>query len=181
MIILDGRENLPDNLNTKICLGKFDGIHLGHRKLISEMCKNEDGLKSLVFTFAFASPVSFSKEGHIYSEKERRDIFEKLGVEYLVEYIMDETTAHMESSEFIKSVLLDRLHVKSIYCGPDISFGYKGKGNLDLLKKLSYEYGFSLEVFDKVKYDGTDISSTRIRKAIKKGKVSEAEIMLGKY
>ena len=80
--------------------------------------------------------------------------------------------------DFVRKVLADKLHVKAVYCGNDLSFGYKGRGNVDTLKALSEELGIEVHVIEKEKYHDEDISSTRIREAIKEGNEEDARIML---
>ena len=179
MIILGNNAEIGNDINTKIAIGKFDGIHLGHRKLINSMLEKDDGLKSLVFTFSMASTVSFATEGHMYSEEERRAIFEELGIDYLMEFVLDEETASMSPEDFVRTVLSNWLHVKKVFCGPDLSFGYKGKGNVDTIRSMYDELGIEVVVISKEKYLGEDISSTRIRKAIMDGDTDDANIMLG--
>ena len=178
MIICDATKELNKDVSTKVAIGKFDGIHLGHRKLINEMVSSDDSLKSVVFTFALTSPVSFNKDGYIYSEEKRRSIFESLGVDYLVEYYLTKESAGISPEDFVRKVLAEKLHVKAVYCGNDLSFGYKGRGNVDTLKALSEELGIEVHVIEKEKYHDEDISSTRIREAIKEGNEEDARIML---
>lgn len=178
MIICDATKELNKDVSTKVAIGKFDGIHLGHRKLISEMVSSNDSLKSVVFTFALNSPVSFNKDGYIYSEEKRREIFESLGVDYLVEYYLTKESASVSPEDFVKKILAEKLHVKAVYCGKDLSFGYKGQGNVDTLLSLSKELDIEVHVIEKEKYHDEDISSTRIREAIKDGNDEDARIML---
>jgi riboflavin kinase/FMN adenylyltransferase len=178
MTILDGLSEIEYSGKTRVVIGKFDGIHAGHQKLIRTAASHKDSLKSVVFTFTFASEVYLNNVARILTEEERRAKFESLGIDYLVEYELNDTTARMEPEEFIRVVLQERLHAAEIICGPDITFGYKGRGNLDLLKRMEAETGIKVSVIDKVKYMGQDISSTRIREAIKKGNLRDAENML---
>ena len=179
MIIFDATKELNKDVSTKIAIGKFDGIHLGHRKLISEMVSSKDSLKSVVFTFSIDSPLSFNKDGYIYSEEKRRSIFESLGVDYLAEYYLTKESAGISPEDFVRKILKDKLHVKAVYCGKDLSFGYKGMGNVDTLKALSKELDIEVHVVEKEKYQNEDISSTRIREALKAGKEEDAKLMLG--
>lgn len=180
MIIIDGTKPLTEYAGTRVAIGKFDGIHLGHRKLILSMTEKEDDLKSVVFTFDATSPVFLKGEGHIYPENRRREIFEDLGVDVLVEYYLDEAAASMEAEKFLREVLVKRLKAREIYCGPDLSFGRFGKGDIRLIESLKDELGIELFVIAKEKYEGEDISSTRIREAIKKGETGSADAMLGR-
>ena len=178
MEIIDGLSEIAYEGNTRVAIGKFDGIHAGHQMLIKEMTRHHDDLKSVVFTFSFASEIYLNKNERIYSEEKRREMFASLGVDYLVEYDLNDVTAKCEPEEFAKSVLKERLHASEIYCGPDLSFGYKGRGNVELLKSLENELNIKTIVFEKIKYLGEDISSTRIREAIKAGDFKTAEDML---
>lgn len=179
MIIIDGKTPLSEDINTKIVIGKFDGVHVGHRRLIRKMIEENDGLKSVVFTFSFDSTVTFNSD-HIYSEKEKENIFRELGVDYLVEYHLDKESASISPEDFVRQVLVNTLHVKTVFCGPDLSFGKRGAGNIDTIRGLSKELGIDVCVVQKEQYKGVDISSTRIRNSIDKGQNDEAEKMLGR-
>ena len=178
MTILDGLSEIEYEGNTRVVIGKFDGIHAGHQKLIRTAASRKDSLKSVVFTFTFASEVYLNNVARILTEEERRAKFESLCIDYLVEYELNDITARMEPEDFIRVVLRERLHAAEIYCGPDITFGYKGRGNLELLNSMEDKIGIKVFVIDKVQYLGQDISSTRIREAIKNGNLRDAENML---
>lgn len=178
MIIINGLSEIEYDGNTIVAIGKFDGIHEGHQKLISYMTSRKNELKSVVFTFSYASEIFLKKDERILSDDERREKFKKLGVDYLVEYDLNEVTSKMEPEDFVGEILVKRLHAKEIVCGPDLSFGYKGRGNVDLLNSLSSKLGLKVNIIDKVKYLGEDISSTRIREALALGNIFDANKML---
>ena len=181
MIITDGLIEIEQGVYTKVALGKFDGIHIGHRKLIKEMISRDDGLKSVIFTFALNSPVSFNPENaYIYDETKRREIFASLGADYLVEYYLDKAAAAMDPETFVREILVKRLHARRVFCGSDLSFGYKGKGNVETIRSLEDELKISVDVIEKEKYTGADVSSTRIREAIKNHDICDANAMLGR-
>ncbi|MBO7357678.1 MAG: hypothetical protein J6U37_04050 [Lachnospiraceae bacterium] len=180
MIIFDGTKEIEYSGRTRVAIGKFDGIHKGHQKLISIITdKSLDDAKSLVFTFTFQSEYYLNKVERLFSDEERRKKFEALGVDFLVEYELNDETSKMEPEEFARIILKERLHAKEIVCGPDLSFGYKGRGNVALLQSMAKELDIKVTVIEKVKYEGEDISSTRIRDAIKEGHEYDAKVMLG--
>lgn len=179
MIILDGLKEIEYKGNTRVVIGKFDGIHAGHQRLIKEITGHNDDLKSVVFTFSKSS--EYLKENErIFTENERRRRFEELGVDYLVEYDLNDITSKEEPESFARNILKGRLHAAEIVCGNDLSFGYKGRGNVELLRALEDELHIRVKVIEKVRFEGEDISSTRIRRALAAGDVESANKMLGK-
>ncbi|MCR5278558.1 MAG: FAD synthetase family protein [Lachnospiraceae bacterium] len=177
MYIIDGKSEITYTGRTAVVIGKFDGIHKGHQKLIREAV-SDPSLKSVVFSFTMDSEKYLKDSGRILSREERRLKFESLGVDYLVEYELNEQTMKTEPEDFAREILRTRLHCKRLICGPDLSFGYKGRGNIELLRNLSSELDIEVTVIDKLQYKGEDISSTRIRAAIKEGRRTEAKEML---
>lgn len=177
MTIIDGTKEIEYPGGTAVVIGKFDGIHKGHQKLIRKAA-SDPSLKCVVFSFTTDSEKYLKDSGRILSREERRRKFESLGVDYLVEYELNEETIKTEPEDFARDVLSKRLHCRRIVCGPDLSFGYKGRGNADLLRAMEDELSIEVVVMDKVRYNGSEISSTRIRKAIKEGRKTEADEML---
>lgn len=180
MIVLNGQNEIDENVRTKVVIGKFDGVHAGHKKLISEITKPVDGFKSLVFTFSFASKAIVDEKDRIMSKEEQYRIFEELNVDYLVVFDLTEDMAKMEPEDFARNILVKNLHCGEIVCGPDLSFGYKGRGNVALLKEMEKELNIKVTIIDKVQYKGEDISSSRIRKALNDGDFYNADKMLGR-
>ncbi len=177
MIITDGLSEIKYEGLTRVVIGKFDGIHAGHQKLIRMITEKNDGIKSVVFTFSSDSPI-YKGNDRIYEDNERRRRFDELGVDYLVEFPLNSETLRTEPEEFVRVLLKKRLHASEVYCGADLSFGYKGRGNVLLLQNMEKETGIKTVVIEKVKYLGEDISSTRIRNAIMSGNTVDAENML---
>jgi len=164
-----------------VTIGKFDGIHMGHKKLLSAIAvKKQLGFKICVFTFDPAPEVFFGKEDKCLTtplEKER--IFESLGVDVLVEYPFDKATADMDPTEFIRDILVDRMGAKFIAAGDDLSYGRGGKGDSQLLFQLQNDFGYRAEIIDKVKINNEIVSSTAVRNAVKTGDMELVRDFLG--
>ena len=168
---------------TIVTLGKFDGRHRGHQKLlrIMEEIKEELGYATAIFTFDSvpSSIADGEKQTVITTNQERRANMEKMGIDYLVEYPFTEAIRHMDPEDFVRNILSGRMNAKVIVVGPDCSFGYQGAGSAKLLKELAAECGYRLCVIEKEKDAARDISSTYIREELVKGNVEKANALLG--
>ena len=167
---------------TAAAIGKFDGIHKGHGKLLENILRQkEKGLKSVVFTFEPLPAVFFGQTGikELTSKREKEELFEKMGIDILIEFPLTEATASMSPEEFVREILVDKMNVEYLAAGTDLSFGYRGAGNGGLLKKLAREYGFKAEIIEKVCHDGREISSSYIREEIERGNMEKAAALIG--
>lgn len=174
--------HLEQNTRSCITLGKFDGLHRGHQKLIERIKAQRMGdCKAVVFTFD-VSPKSYilhTPPKYLLTYEERRKLAEDLGVDILTECPFTEELMHMEPEVFVKEYLVDRLHGEYLAVGPDFRFGYQRKGTPQLLKELGKTYGFYTEVVEKEKYKDRDISSTYVREELEKGRMDEVNRLLG--
>ncbi|WDV47747.1 bifunctional riboflavin kinase/FAD synthetase [Clostridiaceae bacterium M8S5] len=180
------------NDNTKIkekvaiALGNFDGLHIGHQKLINIMKQKSEelGLESMVFTFLTNTKTVLDKDNNIEllmdnTQKEKE--LKKMGIDYLCMIDFSQDIMKLSPEEFIKKILIDRFNVKLITIGFNYRFGYKGQGDVDTLKEIAKKYGIEVIVVSPVKCkSGQIISSTYIRKLIKDGNISTANILLGR-
>lgn len=167
---------------TVITLGKFDGLHRGHHKLLEEVFRfSEKGYKTAVFTFETTpgTLMSGKLQTMITTNEERRVNLERAGVDYLVEYPFNEVVAHMLPEEFISRILSGQMHAKAIVSGTDFHFGYKRSGDVELLKKLADQYGYEMCVVHKAMDGDREISSTYIREALAQGNIEKANELLG--
>lgn len=166
-----------------VTIGKFDGIHRGHQALIEAVKRaaGDQGLKTVVFTFAVSPRKYLGKETEmLMSLQEKADCLEKLGVDYLIEYPFTNEVRTMSAEDFVKHVLIDRLHMKYMAVGEDFCFGYQRQGNCELLKKFKKKYQFRLDIYSKLKYNERDISSSYIREELRLGHMESAADMLGR-
>lgn len=174
MRIIRGTTEFQTQEETAISLGKFDGLHQGHQLLVERILKKkQEGLKPLIFTFDFGDrPVLLLPE-------ERREMLQGWGVDYLLECPFVEEISHMEADKFIREILVKRLHVRYLAVGTDFRFGYQRRGDYRLLKHLSAECGYEVEVVEKACYGGEEISSSRIRRELEQGHMELVNQLLG--
>ncbi len=167
---------------TAMAIGKFDGIHLGHKRLFEEVFSYRDkGYKTLIFTFASSvmEYLTGIKAPMLTTNEERRELCADLKFDILVEYPVNKATMNINPGVFLKDILVEKLKAHAIVFGPDLTFGGGGKGNRTLLEKMANELGFEARCVDKVCIDGTEISSTAIREFVEKGQMEKAESFLG--
>lgn len=167
--------------NTAITLGKFDGMHRGHMSLVETVTAYRNmGLVPVLFTFD-TSPYEMVKKGtagYLLTREEKYELCRQAGIEVVVEYPFDSETMHMDAEEFVREVLIRKLDAKKIVVGEDFCFGKNRMGNVDTLRKMFP--GDSLDIKNKITYEGNEISSTYIKKCINDGDVSRAAAMLGR-
>lgn len=175
-------KNLQLNEETVVTLGKFDGLHEGHRELINQMfaLKKEKGYKALVFTFDMQpkSHITGKMIPVITTNFEKRSLFAEIGVDYFLECPFSDEIMKMSPKDFVR-MLAKQLKVKSFVVGEDFHFGYKRMGNSETLKELASEFGFEVFVIEKIKNHGRDISSTYIREELATGNMKSAAKLLG--
>ncbi len=183
MQIITGMEALPEHMECAVAIGKFDGIHIGHQKLLSDILEQKGRqLIPCVFTFDPPPEVLFGKSDgkELTTRDEKRKIFGDMGVELLVEFPLTLETAGTEAEVFVREILCNRLHCRYLAAGKDVSFGRGGLGNEALLRKLAPECGFELKTIDKVSILGQEVSSTYIRQLVKEGRMEECTQYLGR-
>ncbi len=167
---------------TAVAIGKFDGIHIGHRRLLEEIReKKKDGLCACVFTFDPAPAVLFGQSDgkELTTKEEKHVLFERAGVDILIEFPMTHETAATAPETFATEILAERMQARFLAAGSDLSFGAGGAGNAELLQRLGPELGFRVKTIAKVCLDGREVSSTYVRGCVEKGDMRLAEKLLG--
>ncbi len=170
------------NRDTAVAIGKFDGLHMGHRMLLGRVIEQKQrGLSPCVFTFDPSPAVLFglSDGKELMTREEKRRVFQELGVETLVEFPLTKATAAMEPETFVEEILVKRLRIGYVAAGEDVSFGCGGAGDAALLRRLGGEYGYEVQTVEKLKMYGQEVSSTYVRSRIEKGCMEEAAALLG--
>lgn len=165
-----------------VTIGKFDGLHVGHQKILNLVCeKKKDGVKAVVFTFDVPPGAKLSGKGMdtLVTNEERCQMLEEKGIDYLIECPFVPEIMSMEPERFVEEVLVGRLKAKYIVAGTDCGFGHNRRGDYKLLQKLAPTYGYQVDIVEKVQYEGRDISSTYVREEIAKGNMELADFLLG--
>lgn len=167
---------------TAVAIGKFDGVHIGHRRLLEEIReKKKDGLCACVFTFDPAPAVLFGRSDgkELTTKEEKHVLFERAGVDILIEFPMTPETAAIMPEVFAAEILAERMQTRFLAAGSDLSFGAGGAGNAQLLQRLAPELGFQVKTIAKICLDGKEVSSTYVRSCVEKGDMRLAEKLLG--
>ena len=170
------------NKPSVVTIGKFDGIHIGHRKLISEAVKaGKSEYCSVVFTFDM-SPSDFfnTAQKMIYTNEEKEMILFECDVDYVIEYPFDSHIANMTPEEFVQELLVKKLNASKVIVGNDFHFGKNRSGNPEILKNLSEKYGIEAVILSKECINNTEVSSSLIRECLSEGKLEEANEMLSR-
>lgn len=173
-----------DITDSVVCVGTFDGLHLGHKVVIDKTIEHAKRChsKSVVFTF-WPHPLEIiSPELKIYylnSYQEKIDLFTKSGIDYLVLQPFDHAFANLSYQDFISKYLVQYLKMKFFVIGYDHQFGREREGNYETLQKLTQEYHFDIERVKQQSISGEWISSTKIRDLLKEGNIELANTLLG--
>lgn len=165
-----------------VALGYFDGVHKGHRKVISQTLKFKSlGLTPSVLTFNESPRATLLgiSENKITDNETKQNIIENMGIEIL--YMVDfKEVCNLSAEEFVKSILKDTLNVECAVCGFNYHFGKNGTADAITLKMLCSNYGIKTKVVRPVLYKRQPISSTRIREALQNNEKDDANKMLSK-
>lgn len=169
-----------------VTVGMFDGVHVGHRHILSLLGRvaEEKGLRPVVVTFD-RHPRQVLTEGvathfRITTNEERGRLLSQCGVDTVVELPFTPQLAGMSACEFFEQVLVGRLNARALVLGFDNMFGSRGRNDFDRLPALAEEKGVTIHVDKAVFYHGSEVSSTRIRKALEQGQTDRAASMLGR-
>lgn len=157
-----------------VTLGKFDGIHRGHRKLIQTILDRKSEYGELAVVMAFVSD-----RQTILTSEERRILLEKMGVDVLLECPLNDQMKHMKADVFIRQILKGDLQASCVVVGEDFRFGHERKGTPQLLEKAGEKYEYDTIVVPKEMEGSRKISSTYIREELKKGNMEKVRELLG--
>jgi len=176
MKVIFGLNKIKKFKRPVVALGVFDGVHLGHREILKAAVKKARSIKgtSAVLTF-WPHP---QKEESLYSLEHRLRLIGELGIDVCIVINFNQKFAGISAENFIKNILIRKVGADYIYIGKNFKFGKNAKGDFKLLRKLSPIYNFKLKVFEVIRINNQTISSTYIRKLIKKGNLQAAQRLL---
>ena len=183
MEIITDTKKMDLNRETAVAIGKFDGLHLGHRRLLQEILKQKQkGLDACVFTFDPAPAVLFGQSDgrELMTKEEKRALLARMGVDILIEFPLTMQTAAIPAKEFVTEILVKQMRVRFIAAGMDLSFGAGGKGDAALLKEMEKDCGFQVKTIEKVRLGNQEISSTYVREQLEVGNMMLVEKLLGR-
>jgi riboflavin kinase/FMN adenylyltransferase len=169
---------------TIVTIGTFDGVHLGHQKIVAQITKNADALncESLVLTF-FPHPRMVLQEGtemkQLNTLNEKIALLDNLGIDNLVVHPFDKEFSRLTAEEFVKKVLVNVFKIKKIIIGHDHRFGRNRTATIDDLINFGKTYGFEVEQISAEEINEVSISSTKIRNALLEGNIELATNYLG--
>lgn len=185
MQVIQEYQHINSDIERGVALGNFDGVHIGHQKLINTLldeCKSKK-LQSCVYTFINHTIPIISNESslqYITNLDMKKRIFQNLAVDILILDEFNQKLMALSPEEFVSNVLVKMLNCKTAIVGFDYRFGYKAEGDITLLKKFGKKYGFEVIVVDAVMMKKEKVSSSHIRNYLKGGNIKSANAFLGR-
>ena len=164
-------------------IGGYDGIHLGHQKIISKVVQKakNNNTKSALITFKPLPKIYFAnKNFELLTIYKKMQILRELEIDYMILLRFSDTLISMSSKDFVESILIKKLNISSLTVGHDFKFGYRQTGDVDYLKNYAEKGFFSLHIEEKHTLDDERISSSSIRDSILQNNFDKASKMLGR-
>lgn len=185
MNIFQGFDQLGNIPNPVLTIGTFDGVHVGHQKIIQQLNEEADkiGGESVLFTFYPHPRMVLYPTSHglklIQTQAEKIDKLRRMGLKNVIVHPFTMDFSRLTAVEFVRDYLVNRLHVKKLVIGYDHQFGKNREGSIDFLREVSDVYGYEVIEISAQEIDEVNVSSTKIRKAIVSGDVDKAGAFLG--
>lgn len=179
-------KNRNNSQGIAMALGFFDGVHKGHQSLLKKTLEvsEEENLESSVMTFK-KHPLNLIFPSYapdlITTNDEKIKLIRSFGIQHVYLNDFNEKLMNLSSENFIRDYLLKKYNLKHLVVGFNYTFGYKGAGTVETLKKYGKKYHIGISIVPPCIIDGEPVSSTRIRELIKSGKVDKVKPLLGRY
>ncbi len=178
-------DSLSSIKNPVITTGTFDGVHLGHQKILNRLnelasqCKGE----SVLFTFYPHPRMVLFPNDHglqlLNTIEEKKELLSKTGLDHLIVYPFSKEFSRLTALQYIRDFMVNRLNVHTMVVGYDHHFGRNREGNIKLLREFSETYGFQVQEISALDIEEVNVSSTKIRQAIANGDIHKANEYLG--
>lgn len=186
MKVIHEYQQISSNCGRGIALGNFDGVHIGHQKLIQHLLAKSKSkkLESCVYTFMNHTIPVISNGNtikHITSLHVKKEIFNSFGIDILYLDNFSKELMALSPKDFVENILVKMLNCKEAIVGFDYRFGHKAEGDVSLLKELGELYGFQVTVIDAVTIEKEKVSSSNIRKYLLDGDIEKVNRFLGRY
>ncbi|WP_347172804.1 bifunctional riboflavin kinase/FAD synthetase [Polaribacter uvawellassae] len=184
MEIIHSHTNYHHSESTVVTIGTFDGVHIGHQKIIEKVVNTAKQLdkKSVLLTF-FPHPRMVLQQSVsielINTIDERADLLSKTGLDYLIIHPFSIEFSRLTALDFVRNVLVNQLHTSKLIIGYDHHFGKNREGNLEQLTEYSHLYNFNVEEIPAQDINDVAVSSTKIRKALSEKNIKTANKYLG--
>ncbi len=184
MVTVQSITNYDKQHPTAITIGTFDGVHIGHRKILERLINNAKALKlkSTVLTFFPHPRMVLQKDADIHllnTMEEKQQILDKLGLDCLIVHPFTKSFSRLSATEFVRDILVNQLQTKKIIIGYDHRFGRNRNANINDLIAFGNVLDFEVEEIPAQEVDEVSVSSTKIRKALAEGDIQTANAYLG--
>ncbi len=169
---------------TIVTIGTFDGIHIGHQKILKDLIRTakKENKKSVLLTFFPHPRMVLQKDVSIRlinTIEEKSSLLEKMGLDYLIIHPFSQEFSRLSALDFVRNILANQLNTSRLIIGYDHHFGKNREGNIHQLREYSLLYDFEVEEIPAQDIDNVSVSSTKIRTALKEGRLKTANNYLG--
>lgn len=182
MKVINGLKNYPSKTKSIVTLGTFDGVHIGHQKIIKQLNKDKENANSALLTF-FPHPRMVLQDATdlklLNTLEEKQQLLAKNGLDYLIIEPFTKEFSELSAVNFVRDILVNTLNTQKLVIGYDHRFGKNREGDFEHLKELSDLYDFNLEQIKAQDIKDVAVSSTKIRKALLEGDIKTANSYLG--
>ena len=186
MILLRSLDDFPEALRGgAVAIGNFDGVHLGHARLIERLRTMAERVGGPAVVFTFDPPPTrilrpeMAPEPLLWLDR-KIEILAELGADAVLVYPTDKALLEMEARQFFEHIVRDQLAARAMVEGPNFFFGRHRSGNVEVLRQFCAEAEMPFEVAEPVEIEGQIVSSSRIRSLVMAGRLDEAQAMLGR-
>lgn len=185
MKIFNGFESVERVKNAVLTIGTFDGVHIGHQRIIEQLNVESEkiGGESVLFTFYPHPKMVLFPDSHnvklLQTQEEKIAKLDRFGLQNLIIFPFTKEFSRMTATEFVRDFLVNKLSVKKLIIGYDHQFGKNREGNIEFLKEVAPVYGFEVIEIPAQDVDDVNVSSTKVRRALLEGDITIANAYLG--